>query len=75
MLQQKLIGKVRPEFANAMESTGVNIRSKDFRFLWVTDFPLFEFEKETLVSMHHPFTRPHPEDIDLLSTDPAKVHL
>jgi aspartyl-tRNA synthetase len=43
-------------------------------FTWVTDFPLFEQGPDgALQSMHHPFTSPNPEDIPLLSTEPARV--
>jgi len=43
-------------------------------FTWVTDFPLFEADEEGhLQAMHHPFTSPHPEDIDLLESEPLKV--
>lgn len=43
--------------------------------LWVHDFPLFEYSEEhqALVAAHHPFTSPRPEDVPLLSTDPARV--
>ncbi len=46
-----------------------------WRFLWVTDFPLFEWSEEQgrLVSAHHPFTMPNPEDFDKLEADPASV--
>lgn len=44
-------------------------------FLWVLDFPLLEYNPETasFSYMHHPFTRPHDEDLELLSSDPGKV--
>ena len=39
--------------------------AKDFRFLWVTDFPMYEWNEETKQwdAAHHPFTSPHEEDI------------
>jgi aspartyl-tRNA synthetase len=45
------------------------------RFAWVTDFPLFEWSEEEgrLVSMHHPFTSPHDEDVRFLETEPGRV--
>lgn len=44
-------------------------------FLWVVDFPMFEYSEEDKrwVAMHHPFTAPREEDIPLLDTDPGKV--
>ncbi|MBQ1649783.1 MAG: aspartate--tRNA ligase [Prevotella sp.] len=46
-----------------------------FECLWIIDFPLFEWsdEEQRLMSTHHPFTMPNPDDIPLLDTDPAKV--
>lgn len=46
----------------------------EYRFTWVTDFPLFERNDEGhLVSVHHPFTAPNAEDVPLLDSDPEKV--
>ena len=47
----------------------------DFRFLWVTEFPLFEYSEEDgrFYAKHHPFTAPMDEDLPLMDTDPAKV--
>ena len=46
-----------------------------FRPIWVTDFPMFEFDEETRkwLPAHHPFTSPHEEDMDRLISDPASV--
>ncbi len=46
---------------------------KDFKFLWVTEFPMFEFSEEEgrYVAMHHPFTAPMLEDEDKMLTDKA----
>lgn len=46
-----------------------------FHFLWVTDFPLFEGlgDEGRPIPAHHPFTMPHPDDIDRLESDPLKV--
>ena len=46
-----------------------------FECLWIIDFPLFEWsdEEQRLMSTHHPFTMPNPDDIPLLDTDAAKV--
>jgi aspartyl-tRNA synthetase len=47
-----------------------------FAFVWIVDFPLFEYDEvgKRLVAMHHPFTSPRAEDVALLGTRPEKVH-
>jgi aspartyl-tRNA synthetase len=47
----------------------------DYKFAWVTDFPLFEWsdEENRLASMHHPFTSPVDEDIELMAVEPLRV--
>ncbi|KAK0171296.1 hypothetical protein PV328_009043 [Microctonus aethiopoides] len=72
---RKLIGKIRTEFVNIMESKNQKIRSPDYKFAWITDFPLFEKGENEgeLKSTHHPFTAIHPEDIEYLKTDPLKI--
>ena len=54
----------------------LNLRNPDeFAPLWVTDFPLLEWDEETqkFHAMHHPFTSPRTEDIDMLETNPGQV--
>jgi aspartyl-tRNA synthetase len=65
------LSELRLEMGNRL-----NLRSKDkFIPLWVIDFPLLEWDKETsrFYAMHHPFTSPKPEDIHLMEKDPGKV--
>jgi aspartyl-tRNA synthetase len=65
------LGALRQEVAKKL-----NLIPKDtFNFLWVTDFPLFDYDEESgrYVAKHHPFTSPRTEDIDLLETNPAEA--
>jgi aspartyl-tRNA synthetase len=61
--------------ASQERDTGTVNGSSAFRPIWVTDFPMFEFEEETQkwLPAHHPFTSPHEEDMDRLVSDPASV--
>jgi len=64
------LDRVRQDVAQRLSLVPENKRS----FLWVTDFPLFGREQDgTLSSVHHPFTSPHPDDLELLDTAPEKV--
>jgi aspartyl-tRNA synthetase len=51
------------------------IDTKTYDLLWVTDFPLLEYDEEAkrYTAVHHPFTMPNEEDLDLLDSDPGKV--
>ncbi|XP_014205433.1 aspartate--tRNA ligase, mitochondrial isoform X2 [Copidosoma floridanum] len=72
--QRQLLGKIRVELINILESKGMHIRSSSYEFVWIYDFPLFtESDCKVLETTHHPFTQPHPEDINKLCTDPQKV--
>ena len=66
-----VLGALRVELAEQMGLLDKN----DYKFLWVTEFPQFEWsdEEERFVAMHHPFTMPMDEDIDKLESDPAAV--
>ncbi|MCD5003444.1 aspartate--tRNA ligase [Enterococcus saccharolyticus] len=52
------------------------IDESKFNFLWIVDWPQFEYDDEAgrYVSAHHPFTMPKASDVELLATDPAKVY-
>ena len=66
-----VLGNLRMEIARQLEI----LDKGDYRFLWVTEFPLLEWNEEAgrYTAMHHPFTMPMEEDLDLLDTDPGKV--
>lgn len=66
------MGALRLEMARRLELIKENAEPK---LLWVTDFPLFEWDEESnrYYAMHHPFTSPRIEDIPLMDTEPGKV--
>ncbi len=71
MATLRALSELRLEMGNRL-----GLRKKGtFKPLWVLDFPLLEWNEEAkrFYAMHHPFTAPKPEDIDLLDTDPGKV--
>ena len=66
-----VLGALRLEIAKNLEL----IHKDEYKFLWVTEFPLFEYSKEEdrYVAKHHPFTMLMEEDLPLLDTEPGKV--
>ena len=58
-----------------LELGGRPVSEGPYRYLWVVDFPLFDGvdDRGDPVAAHHPFTMPHPDDIDRLESDPASV--
>jgi aspartyl-tRNA synthetase len=67
-----IMGQLRLEMARRLNL--INTESKS-QLLWVTDFPLFEWDEETkrYYAMHHPFTSPRLEDVQYMESDPARV--
>ena len=66
-----VLGNLRLELARQQDL----LKKDDFKFLWVTEFPLFEYSEEEnrYVAMHHPFTMPMEEDLPLIDTNPGAV--
>jgi aspartyl-tRNA synthetase len=65
------LDRVRQEVARRLDLIPEGV----LRFLWVVDFPMFECAPDSgaLLSLHHPFTAPHPEDVGLLGATPERV--
>ena len=66
-----VLGALRCELADQLDL----VRKDDYKFLWITEFPVFEWsdEEERYTAMHHPFTMPMDEDLELLDTDMGKA--
>jgi len=66
-----VLGRLRLKLAADLKL----IEKDRFEFLWVVDFPLLAYnpEEQRFEAVHHPFTSPHPEDLELLKSDPGKV--
>jgi aspartyl-tRNA synthetase len=66
-----VLGNLRLEIARNLDL----LDKEEYKFLWVTEFPLLEYSKEEgrYTAKHHPFTMPMDEDLHLLDTDPGKV--
>ena len=65
------LGNLRCHIAKKLNLTNTN----DYKFLWVTEFPMFEWsaEENKFLAMHHPFTSPMDEDLNLLDSAPQNV--
>ena len=70
-ITNEALGRLRGHLGNKLELADPN----DYKFVWITDFPLLEWDAEARrhVAVHHPFTAPMDEDITLLETEPGKV--
>ena len=68
---RRVLGGLRLELGDMLGLKDKN----EYRFLFVTDFPQFEYseEEKRYISTHHPFTMPYPEDVPYLFSDPARV--
>lgn len=68
---RRVLGQLRLKVA---DQCGLR-KEGQFNFLFVTDFPEFEYSQDAkrFVAMHHPFTMPYPEDLEFLKSDPARV--
>lgn len=68
---QKQLSELRLEMGTQLGLRNPNV----FKLLWVVDFPLLEWDEDSkrFHAMHHPFTSPKKEDMDLLNSDPGKV--
>ena len=66
-----VLGALRLEMANQMGLLDKN----EFRFVWITEFPLLEWSEEEnrFTAMHHPFTMPMEEDLQYIDSDPGRV--
>ncbi|MCD6526270.1 MAG: aspartate--tRNA ligase [Desulfuromonas sp.] len=70
-ITNEALGRLRGHLGQKMGLADKN----DYRFVWITDFPLLEWDGETRrhMAVHHPFTAPRDEDMELLDTEPAKA--
>lgn len=66
-----VLGNLRLELAKQMDL----LRKDEYKFLWITEFPLLEWSEEQnrYVAMHHPFTMPMEEDLPYLESEPGRV--
>jgi aspartyl-tRNA synthetase len=70
-LSSPALDRVRQEVAQRLSLVPPDVNE----FVWVTDFPMFERDQASgaLAAVHHPFTAPHPDDVDLLTTEPWRA--
>jgi aspartyl-tRNA synthetase len=70
-----IVNDVLGNLRNSLAAKLGEIPDSEYRFVWITDFPMFEYDEDEgrYKAMHHPFTSPREEDLDLLDTDPLSV--
>ena len=71
-IAQTSLGALRQKLGHDLEL----INENEYQFLWVTNFPMFEYSEseDRYVAAHHPFTAPNEEDVDKLMSDPAHCY-
>jgi aspartyl-tRNA synthetase len=71
----KIVNDVLGNLRNSLAAKLGEIPAGEFAFVWITEFPMFEYDEDEkrFQAMHHPFTSPREEDMDLLEENPAAV--
>jgi len=70
-----VVNDVLGNLRNSLAQKLAEIPGNEFHFVWITEFPMFEYDEEEkrYKAMHHPFTSPREEDLELLEKDPSAV--
>lgn len=71
----RIVNDVLGNLRNHLAAKLKEVPEGEYRFAWITDFPMFEYDEDEkrYKAMHHPFTSPRDEDLDVLETNPSQV--